>query len=87
MQGETIKLDEQTGAAVEKNAAAGESISMTGSYTVECVGPDGQVKWQENIENLVVNVGKIDILDKYFSGSAYTAAWYLGLVDGGSVDL
>ena len=30
----------------------------------------------------MVNVGKTDLLNKYFAGSAYTAAWYLGLVNG-----
>jgi hypothetical protein len=29
-------------------------------------------------------VGKNDLLDKYFAGSAYTAGWYMGLVDGAS---
>ncbi|WP_322470291.1 hypothetical protein SOM08_06195 [Hydrogenophaga sp. SNF1] len=48
-------------------------------YEVECVGADGQVKWTERIENLVTTVGKTDLIDKYFKGSAYTAAWYLGL--------
>ncbi len=43
-----------------------------------------EVKWTDEIENLVTNVGKIDLLDKFLSGSAYTAAWFLGLVDGGS---
>lgn len=37
-------------------------------------------KWREDFRNLVVTVGKNDLLDKYFSGSAYTAAWYLGLI-------
>ena len=32
----------------------------------------------------MVTVGKNDLLDKYFAGSAYTAAWYMGLVDGAS---
>jgi hypothetical protein len=43
-----------------------------------------EVKWVETIENLVTNVGKIDLLDKYFAGSSYTAAFSMGLVDGGS---
>lgn len=41
-------------------------------------------KWVEEFDNLVTNVGKIDLLDKYFAGSTYTASFFLGLVDGGS---
>jgi len=33
---------------------------------------------------LVVNVGLKDMNDKYFSGSAYTAAWYIGLYGAGA---
>jgi hypothetical protein len=39
-------------------------------------------KWTEDFENLVVNVGLDDSLDKHLKGSAYTAAWYMGLTDG-----
>lgn len=53
-------------------------------YHVECVGADGEVKWVEDIDNLVTTAGKTDIVDKYFKGSAYTAAWYLGLKGTGS---
>jgi hypothetical protein len=49
------------------------------TYTVECVGADGELKWAEEYKNLVTTAGKTDIIDKYFKGSAYTAAWYLGL--------
>ena len=48
-------------------------------YVVECFGPDGELKWREDIGNLVVTVGKNSLLDTYFAGSAYTAAWYMGL--------
>lgn len=49
------------------------------TYKVECVGADGEVKWTEEYTNLVTTVGKTDIIDKYFKGSAYTAGWFLGL--------
>lgn len=42
------------------------------------------LRWQEVCHNLVTNVGRNDVLDKYFKGSAYTAAWYLGLKGTGS---
>lgn len=54
------------------------------TYTVECLDSEGNVKWTEQYENLVTTVGKNDLLDKYFKGSAYTAAWYLGLKGAGS---
>ncbi len=41
-------------------------------------------KWEEDIHNLVTNEGRNDILTKYFKGSGYTAAWYLGLKGAGS---
>lgn len=67
------------------NAALAEEIKApTFTYTVECLDCDGNVKWTETFENLVTTVGKTDIVDKYFKGSAYTAAWYLGLAGAGT---
>jgi hypothetical protein len=53
-----------------------------GVYRVECVGADGQVKWAQEMPNLVVNEGLQDMNAKYFKGTTYTAAWYLGLITG-----
>lgn len=84
MQAEKLNAVDVSGVGVLRNSGLDESIGATGVYTVECLGADGQVKWSETLKNLVVTAGKNDLLDKYFDGSAYTAAWYLGLVDGAS---
>lgn len=60
-----------------------EAPSMV--FEIECIGPDGQVKWRETVRNLVTTPGKTDIIDKYLKGSAYTAAWYLLLKGAGSI--
>lgn len=53
-------------------------------YDVECFDERGWLKWHAHAYNLVTNQGIQDILEKYFRGSAYTAAWYIGLVTGPS---
>jgi len=53
-----------------------------GVYHVQCLDSEGNLKWEDTAHNLVVNVGLQDMNTKYFQGSSYTAAWYLGLVTG-----
>ena len=57
------------------------SASGGGVFHFKCYDKDGNLKWEETAHNLVVNVGLADMNDKYFSGSGYSAAWYLGLVN------
>jgi len=39
-----------------------------------------ELKWKETIENVVTTVGKNNMLDNHLAGSAYTAAWFMGLI-------
>jgi hypothetical protein len=39
----------------------------------------GQPLWADNFHNIVVTTGLTDLIDKYFKGSTYTAAHYVGL--------
>lgn len=71
-------------ADVLRAVGGGDTLKAKGSYSVVCRDADGNIRWQEDIKNLVVTVGKNLLLDTFLSGSAYTAAFYLGLVDGAS---
>lgn len=53
-------------------------------YDVECIRPDGTSRWLETNFNTVMTAGKNDLLTNYFKGSAYTAAFFVGLVDNAS---
>ena len=65
--------------AVTKIGGFNEAAAGGGVFHFECYDKDGNLKWKEDCHNLVVNVGLQDMNTKYFSGSAYTAAWYIGL--------
>lgn len=67
------------GASVKKVKGVSEGLKGGGVFTVTCHDKDGNLKWEAKSPNLVVNVGLQDMNTKYFSGSGYTAAWYIGL--------
>lgn len=70
---------DKVSAAITRTVGAKDQVAAGGVFTVECIGADGQVKWQEELKNLVVNEGLQDMNMKYFKGSSYTATWYIGL--------
>lgn len=79
-QGNSIGCETEAASSVRDGATMGHKFRN--NYHVECFAPDGSLKWSEDIYNLVANVGLDDVLDKYFKGSTYTAAFYVGLTQG-----
>ena len=75
------KAAESVGASVDKTAGLESRAGLGGVFHIKCHDKDGNLKWEESNHNLVVNEGLKDLNDKYFSGSSYTATWYLGLVN------
>ena len=82
MSTEISKAQDVVSASLLANRGGTEGVNAGGVFTVVCHGPDGQLKWTDTFHNLVVNEGLQDMNTKYFKGSGYTAAWYLGLVTG-----
>jgi hypothetical protein len=71
---------------LEKALGSTAKASAGGVYRVECLDKDGNLKWSAESHNLVVDVGLQDMNNKYFTGSSYTAAWYLGLYGPGAAN-
>ena len=79
---QNVASDVAFGGALEAGAeAAIGKLAMRSLYRFECFDKDGNLKWVEEVPNIVVTAGLNDLLDKYFKGSTYTAAHYVGLVD------
>lgn len=76
---EKATSSDATAALVAQNGGLADSATAKGVYVVQCHDADGNLKWEAEAPNLVVNGGLQDMNAKYFTGSAYTAAWYLGL--------
>jgi hypothetical protein len=83
---EKAQAADTIGSAITQALQAGESASAKGVYTMQCFDKDGNLKWEAQCPNLVVNGGLQDMNNKYFLGSSYTATWYIGLYGSGSTN-
>lgn len=78
---EKAKASDLTAASVEMGAGFEEGARGGGVFHFQCFDKEGNLKWEDWAHNLVVNQGLKDMNDKYFSGSGYTATWFLGLIN------
>lgn len=76
---EALNGSDAQGASVCKGGNVAESAHASGIYTATLYDKDGNVKWEDTIENLVTTVGGNFALDTVLGGSAYTAAVVMGL--------
>jgi len=81
MHSEKVDAQDLIGATALLGGRLSEQVSITGRYDVKCLDADGNLKWEDSIKNLVVNVGKANILSVYLGAGTQTTTWYMGLVD------
>lgn len=84
MHNELSNFGDLSQATLIKSADFSESVGVEGKYVAKCYDKDGNLKWEDTIENLVVAEGKELMLNTLLSGSAYTATVRMGLVSGAS---
>lgn len=76
---EQLRATSAADADVIRGAGDAEQCRAEGKYFIECIGPDGVLKWRDTAPNTVCTAGKHIILDAITS--AYTPVGpYLGLI-------
>ena len=82
---EKTKATDVVSSGLTCNTKAGEAAQATGVFNIICRDKDGNLKWQAESKNLVVNVGL-----QYMAGTALdgtttrVTTWYLGLYGAGA---
>lgn len=56
-------------------------LNISNHYHVECFGADGRLKWEDHCDNLVMDVGLDEFLQRIWKSSGFTAADFIGLTD------
>lgn len=83
---DTINLTDGAGAGLVARHEVNDFVGVAGRFTVTCRDADGNIRWEDETPNLVVTVGKNDLLNVYFkSTGSYTSAFYVGLKSAGSI--
>lgn len=75
------KSTDRVTSVVEKSDGLSNGAAGGGVFHFQCFDKDGNLKWSDTAKNMVVTTGLQDMNQKYFKGSGYVAAWYIGLVN------
>ena len=81
---EKLKAIDTVSSGLTCNLKAGEDAKATGLFEIKCHDKEGNLKWEAQSKNLVVNAGLA-----YMAGSALTSvtaitSWYIGLYGAGA---
>jgi len=57
-----------------------DKVKLKGEFRVKCYDRVGRLKWEEKINNLVVNAGLNLALNVMLGATGKPAAWYIGLI-------
>jgi len=81
---EKLKATDVVSSGLTCNTKAGEDAKATGLFEIKCHDKDGNLKWEAQSKNLVVNVGLAYMAGTALTSVAQITTWYLGLYGAGS---
>jgi len=76
---EKTKATDVVSSGLTCNTKASEDAKATGLFEIKCHDKDGNLKWEAQSKNLVVNVGLAYMAGTALTSVAQITTWYLGL--------
>lgn len=78
------KAVETVASGLTAGVQAVEGLRAAGRYEIECFDKDGNLRWSDASDNLVVNVGLQYLAGCGLTSTTQITAWYMGLYGAGS---
>ena len=79
MEKEKLNVKELTDSIILRGSNISELLHAKGKYFARCFDKDGNLKWEDTIDNVVTDVGANQLLDSAF-GAGPVAGPFLGLI-------
>ena len=76
---EKLKATDTVSSGLTCNTKTGEDAKATGLFEIKCHDKDGNLKWEAQSKNLVVNVGLAYMAGTALTSVAQITTWYIGL--------
>jgi hypothetical protein len=73
------KAGDTVSASVTRNTDPDARVRAGGVFKIQCIDKDGNLKWEAESHNLVVNQGLQSMNAVYFSAATQITTWYIGL--------
>jgi len=81
---EKLKATDTVSSGLTCNIKAGEDAKATGLFEIKCHDKDGNLKWEAQSKNLVVDVGLAYMAGTALTSVAQLTSWYVGLYGAGA---
>jgi hypothetical protein len=81
---EKTKSIDTTTSGLVAGTRSGEGAMALGYFTIQCFGKDGNLKWEDENHNLVVNGGLQYMCGTALTSTAQITTWYIGLYGAGA---
>jgi hypothetical protein len=81
---EKVKMNESISSGLVAGTRSGEGAMALGYFTIQCFDKDGNLKWEDENHNLVVNGGLQYMCGTALTSTAQITTWYIGLYGAGA---